>query len=672
MMGSPFPRRRFVRNIAAITAGVAGYAGARAIAAPEAPLVERRLFFDNPDYGSVAISPDGQHLAWLAPIGSVRNLWVAPVDDLGAARPLTRVTDRSLGAFRWAHSNRHIVFFQERDGDENWRASSIDIMSGDIVALTPERGVRAFVQEADRRFPEEMLLGHNQRDRSRFDLFRVNIVTGKSELVYENHDQVELVTDSRFQLRLGFHYDADGSSVYVERQADGGWAPFTTVPITDVDSTWPLDFSDDGKTLFMLDSRGRDKAALVAVDMATRQSRVLAQDDEADIAAAAFDPATRRPIAALSFRARAHWQAIEPVARDELEQLAAFGPGDISFTSRSADNGRVTVYYERDSASGAYVLLDRASNLVRSLFIQRPRLADITLRPMEPVAFPARDGLMLHGYLTRPSAGAVAADGRLPLVLMVHGGPYLRDRWGFSATHQWLADRGYAVLGVNYRGSTGYGKAFVTAADREWGGKMHDDLIDAVGWAVAQGIADRRRIGFYGASYGGYAALTAATKTPDVFACIVDVFGISNLLTFMATVPPYWGPWFSIWKKRLGDPDSEAGRAFLRERSPLTHIARARRPILIAQGMRDVRVVAAESQQMVDALKQRRVPVTYLTFADEGHGFVRPENRMAFYAVVEAFLARYLGGRFQPVIDDFTGSSLRIETGGDLIPGLPP
>ena len=253
---------------------------------------------------------------------------------------------------------------------------------------------------------------------------------------------------------------------------------------------------------------------------------------------------------------------------------------------------------------------------------------------------------------------------------MIHGGPYWRDSWGFSPTHQFLANRGYAVLSVNYRGSTGFGKAFVVAADREWGGRMHDDLIDAVNWAVERGVADPKRVGFYGASYGGYSALMAATKTPEVFTCIVDIFGVSNLLTFMATIPPDWGPWFSIWKNRLGDPDTESGRAFLRERSPLFHLERATRPLLIAQGMQDVRVVAAESEQIVTALKQKGVPVTYVSFADEGHGFVRPENRLAFYAVVEAFLAKHLGGRFQPVGGDFAGSSLKVETGGELVPGL--
>jgi dipeptidyl aminopeptidase/acylaminoacyl peptidase len=328
----------------------------------------------------------------------------------------------------------------------------------------------------------------------------------------------------------------------------------------------------------------------------------------------------------------------------------------------------VSVFYERDTESGEFALLDRDTREVRKLFAQRKSLAGVPLCKMQPVIVPSRDGLRLNGYLTLPATEA--GHGRMPLVLVIHGGPYARDVWGFNPTHQWLANRGYAVLSVNYRGSTGFGKAFIAAADREWGGRMHDDLIDAVDWAVAQGIADPKRVAFFGGSYGGYSALMAATKTPEVFACIVDLFGISNLITFMATIPPYWGPWFSVWKNRLGDPDTEAGRAFLADRSPINHLERATKSILIAQGMRDVRVVAAESEQMVTALKQRSVPVTYITFPDEGHGFARPANRLACNGVAEAFLAKHLGGRYQPIENDFAGSSLRIETGGELVPGI--
>jgi dipeptidyl aminopeptidase/acylaminoacyl peptidase len=667
-MRAPIDRRDLLRRSVIVGTALPFLGVTRSALALDADLVARKVFFDNADYGNVRVSPDGQHLAYLAPVDGVNNLWVMPVADLGAARPVTRVTGRNVGfEYRWAYTNRHLIFFRDHDGDENWRASSVDIDSGAIVPLTPPQGVKSFVQEIDHKFPEEVLLRHNQRDKRYFDLFRINLVTGAGELTFENSEYAELVTDSNFQLRLGIRLTADGTAEIFERRADTSWAPFTSVPIGDLDATGVLDFSADGNTLYLLDSRGRDKAAFFAMDMATRQTTLLAADDEADIVEVSFDDG-RRPIAAKSIRDRARWHPVDPSATQELADLARHGSGDIAIMARSADDRLVNAFYERDSESGEFALLDRQTHEVRSLFRQRKALANVVLRKLQPVIIPARDGLRLNGYLTLPATQA--GQGRGPLVLLIHGGPYARDQWGFSSTHQWLANRGYAVLSVNYRGSTGFGKAFVAAANHEWGGRMHDDLIDAVDWAIAQGIADPKRIGFFGGSYGGYSALMAATKTPEVFACIVDLFGISNLTTFMATIPPYWGPWFSIWKNRLGDPDTEAGRAFLIERSPLTHIDRAVRPILIAQGLQDVRVVAAESEQMVAALKRRGVPVTYITFADEGHGFVRPENRLAFNAVAEAFLAKHLGGRYQPAGNDFTGSSLKVETGGELVPGL--
>lgn len=665
MHTAPINRRDFLQR-SAIVGATLPFTG-RAYA-EQADLVARRVFFDNPDYSNVRVSPDGRHLAYVAPVDGVNNLWVAEIADPAAARPVTRVTDRNIGNyFRWAHTSRHLVFFRERDGDENWRAASVDITDGKIVPLTPEQGVKSFLQEIDYKFPQEMLIRHNARDKSRFDLFRVNVVTGASELKFENTEYAALITDSDFQLRLGSRLAANGTAEIFERRPDGTWAPFIEVPIGDIDATQIIDFSADGKTLYLIDSRGRDKAAFFALDMTTHEAKLLAADDEADIVDIILDD-RRRPIAARANRARARWYVVDPAANQDLADLTRHGDGDINIVSDSADRRLVTVFYERDTQSGEFALLDRQTRAVRKLFAQRKSLAGVALRKMQPVVIPARDGLRLNGYLTSPVTGE--GNGRLPLVLLIHGGPYARDVWGFNSTHQWLANRGYVVLSVNYRGSTGFGKAFIAAADREWGGKMHDDLIDAVEWAVAQGIADPKRVGFFGGSYGGYSALMAATKTPEVFACIVDLFGISNLITFMATIPPYWGPWFSIWKNRLGDPDTEAGRAFLAERSPINHLERATRPILIAQGMRDVRVVAAESEQMVAALKARSVPVTYITFPDEGHGFVRPANRLAFNGVAEAFLAKHLGGRYQPIGNDFAGSSLKIETGGELVPGI--
>jgi dipeptidyl aminopeptidase/acylaminoacyl peptidase len=672
MSASLFDRRRLLQHSAAVAGALplAALAFRNAPARAQSALPARRVFFESPDYSNVRLSPDGERLAYVAPLNGVRNLWLAPAADPRQGRPLTRVADRDISPlFRWAHTNRHIVFLQDRAGDENWRASSVDIETGAVVLLTPPQGVRSFVQESSYRFPDEMLFRHNERDKRFFDLYRINVVKGGSELLYENHDYVWLMTDSAFRLRLAGRYPANGDCEVFELR-DKDWIPFAKIPIGDLDSTYLIDFSDDGNTLYMLDTRGRDKAVLAAHDMTTRQSAILAADDAADIAGVDFEPKSRRPLAAYSVRDRIRWHAIERSAATELAMLADYGPGDPQFISRSDDNRKVTAFFERDASSGEYVLIQHGAEKVRPLYMQRASVAQVKLRPMEPVVIAARDGLTLNGYLTMPAPGPAGTTAKLPMVLVIHGGPYLRDMWGFNSVHQWLASRGYAVLSVNYRGSTGYGKAFVAAADHEWGGRMHDDLIDAVNWAIARGFADPKRIGFYGGSYGGYSALVAATKTPEVFACIVDEFGISNLITFMATIPPYWGPFFSVWKNRVGDPATEAGRAFLRDRSPLTHIDRATKPILIAQGMRDVRVVPAESEQMVRALQAKDIPVTYLTFPDEGHGFVRPENRLAFTAVAEAFLAKHLGGPFQPIGNDFAGSTIKIETGGELVPGL--
>jgi dipeptidyl aminopeptidase/acylaminoacyl peptidase len=664
VFAAPIDRRRFVKSTAALMATLP-FARPEHPRAAEAQLIARRVLFDNVDYGSVTVSPDGWHLSWLAPVDGVRNLFVARIDDLASARPVTRITDRNIAPiYRWAHTNSHIIFFQDRDGDENWRTSSVNIRNNAVVALSPSQGVRSIVTQMDRKFATDVLLMHNGRDKRYFDLYRVNVLNGLGGLLYENKEYAGLLADGDFQLRLGIRFTADGSAEVFQRHASGSWSPFMTIPLGDLDGTHALEFSADGRTLYLLDSRGRDKAALYAMDMATKKTTLLAADDEADIEHVSFF--ARRPVAARANKERARWHAVDPSALQDLADLNHYGAGDITFTGRNYGNQVLTAYFERDAESGEYVLLDRETREVRPLFKQRKALAGLALRPLEAVTFPARDGLRLNGYLTRPDK----TDGKLPLVLLIHGGPYARDSWGFNSVHQWLANRGYAVLSVNYRGSTGYGKAFVTAADREWGGRMHDDLIDSVDWAVGQGIADPKRVGFFGGSYGGYSALMAATKTPEVFACIVDLYGISNLMTFMAMIPPYWQPWFSVWKNRLGNPDTDSGRAFLIERSPLNHLERATRPILIAQGLNDVRVVAAESQQMVDALKSRNAPVTYITFRDEGHGFVRPANRLAFGAVAEAFLGKHLGGRCQPFEGDLFGSTMKVEVGAELVPGL--
>ncbi len=637
-----------------------------AAAAEETPLTPRQVFFRDPDRTVPRLSPDGRNLAWLEPHDGALNLVMAAIEDVSHPRRLTHVTGRSvLTYFSWAFTNKHLVFFRDEAGDENYRPFSIAIETGEVLPLLPA-GARSFVQQRARRTPNEMLFGHNARDRGFFDLIRIDVTTGEGRPLFQNPGFARLYTMGDFSVRLGSRFRRDGSAEVMSWEPDGRWTNFLDIPAEDALTTGVDGISDDGRSAFVIDSRGRDMAALMEIDIATRETRMLAEDPEADIVSGAYDPSSGRPFAAYAVAARQRWHPIEPGWAFDLDHIkAASSESDVAISNISAERGRVVLACSRSDASTEFRLYDRRKQAVMPLFKARADLDGLALRPMQPVTIPASDGVALPGYLTLPDDKSRGG----PVVLLIHGGPYARDEWGYSGTHQWLASRGYGVLAVNYRGSTGYGKHFVALADQGWGGRMQDDLTDAAGWLVTQGIADPKRLGFYGGSYGGYAALTAATKTPDTFACIVDLFGISNLVTFMRAVPAYWGPSFSTWKRRLADPDSEAGRQWLTERSPLTHADRITCPLLIGQGLRDVRVKPAESEQIVQAMRQRGAPVTYVTFSDEGHGFVRQENRLAFNAVAEMFLAQHLGGRAEPVGEAFAGSTIEFQAGRELVMG---
>ena len=670
MISPAFDRRRFL--VGAATSAVAWRKGAALAATPPppAPLIPRRTLFADPDRSWAHISPDATRIAFLAPHGGVLNLWVGPIGDVGKAKPITRVTDRSIGSWIvWLFDNRHIVFFREHDGDENWQAHRVDLVTGDVRPIAPGPGVKSYVQERSHHFPGELLIAHNERDKRFSDIYRVDVATGDSRRIEMNDGFSFHLTDTRFRVRLAVRTLDNGDVEYLRRGTSDEWELFARVDMADAVMTRPIDVSDDGTTLYWCDSRGRDKAAVVAQDLASGATRVLAEDAGADCTQLALEPVSRRPFAAAATLARIRWHVIDPAYAADFAALAKVSTGDLRGISASSDLRHWIVYYERDVAPGQYVHYDRAARKVRPLFLAQPALAKAPLVAMEPVTIRARDGLPLVCYLSRPRGAKARTP--MPMVLVVHGGPWWRDSWGLSSTHQWLANRGYAVLSVNFRGSTGFGKAFVNAANLEWAGKMHDDLIDAVDWAIARGIADPARVGIYGASYGGYSALVGATFTPEKFACAVDIFGISNLLTFLDAIPPYWKPWQAVWKVRMGDYTTEAGRRVLEERSPLNRVDRIVRPMLIAQGANDVRVKAAESEQIVTAMRQRGIPVTYVYYSDEGHGFRRVENRRAFIAVAEMFLARHLGGRYEPIRDDLQGSTIEFKTGRDLIPGLP-
>jgi dipeptidyl aminopeptidase/acylaminoacyl peptidase len=664
---SALTRRRLLAGAAVGLGSILGVPP-RARATSPIRLIPRRVLFAGADRSAVRLSPDGRRIAFLAPVAGVLNLWVGPLADVAKAKALTRVTDRDLGPWlTWLPNSRHVLFFREQGGDENWQTHRVDVETGETLALTPAPGVKSYVQQVSRHFPDELLIAHNQRDRRYFDVYRVHAGTGASTLVQTNERFASWFTDPQFRVRFGMRLTDDGAVEYLQRNPEGDWELFTRVDMADTMSTRPIQFSDDGTELYWLDARGRDKAALVAQDLASGARRTLADDPLADCVELQVHPVSLRPIAAAALFTRKRWHVMDPAYAADHAALAA-EPGDLAVVGISDDERHWIAYYERDAAPGRYVHYDRATRGRRLLFTSRRALESAPLVPMEPVMVRARDGLPLVCYLSRPHGPRDRA--LLPMVLLVHGGPWGRDVWALNVTHQWLANRGYAVLSVNFRGSTGFGKAFVNAANLEWAGRMHDDLIDAVDWAIGRRIADPARVAIYGASYGGYAALVGATFTPEKFACVVDVFGISNLVTLMNTIPPYWKAWQTLWKARMGDYTTEAGRKFLEERSPLNRVDRIVRPLLIAQGANDVRVQPSESEQIVAEMVRRGIPVTYVYYADEGHGFRRVENRRSFTAVVEAFLARHLGGRVEPVGDDFRGSSIEFKTGRNLIPGV--
>ena len=537
----------------------------------------RRLIFGDPERSIVRISPDGMRIAFRAPVDGVLNLWIAPIDRIGDARPVTAVTDRNLGAaIVWMRDNRHVVFFREAAGDENWRAWRVDLETGDVRPLTPGTGVTCYIQQHSRHFPSELLIAHNARDKRYFDIYRVKVATGESTLVQLNQAFRYHFTDQQFKVRFAVRHTDDGDTEYLQRGPDGEWMLFSRIGSEDAIATRAIEFSADGSELYWLDSRGRDTAAVIAQDLASGTMRVLAEDPHADFTELLLDPISERPVAAVRSFERVAWQVLDPDYQGDFDYLTRQSRGDLTITGMSQDRQHWIVAYQYDDAPLEYFHYDRAARQVRRLFSSTPAWEGLPFVPMEPVVIRARDGLELVSYLSRPR-GAQPTE-RLPMVLLVHGGPWTRDVWGLYANHQWLANRGYAVLSVNYRGSTGFGKAFVNAANLEWAGKMHDDLIDAVDWAITHQIADPARVAIMGTSYGGYSALVGLTFTPEKFACAVNLVGISNLVTWLNTIPEYWMTWKPLLKARVGDYTAEAGLRFLEERSPLNRAGQIVRP----------------------------------------------------------------------------------------------
>ena len=647
----------------------------------ETKLIPRDVLFGNPTRASARISPDGRWLSHRAPVDGVLNVWVGPIEDPLAAKPVTKDTERGVRSSSWAYTGRHILYSQDQKGDENWHVYATDIETGETTDLTPLPDVNARIVGISERFPEEILVGLNDRIPQFHDVYRVNIVTGERRLIQKNDGMLGFITDDDFRVRFALNYTPRGGQVIFEPRSPAGsdelieeWDVFLEVGPEDAVTTSPVGFDKSGDTLYLLDSRNRNTGALFALDLKSGGSRLIAEDERADIGSVMAHPTEKTLEAASVTFARRKWIILDPAVADDLAYLESVEDGEFLVTSRTLDDRTWTVAYILDDGPVKFYLYDRPAQRARYLFSSRDDLDEYSLVKMHSLVIPSRDGLDLVCYLSLPAGSDPDQDGRptdpLPLVLDVHGGPWSRDGWGFNPSHQWLANRGYAVLSVNFRGSTGFGKNFVNAADGQWSEKMHDDLLDAVDWAVKNRIALRDKVAVMGGSYGGYATLVALTFTPEVFSCGVDIVGPSSLITLLENIPPYWAASIPFMKQRVGDWTTEEGREELLRRSPLSYVDRIVRPLLIGQGANDPRVKQLEADQIVAAMNANAIPVTYVLFPDEGHGFARPENRMAFNAVTEAFLAQQLGGRFQPVGEDFRGSTIQVPSGADGVPGL--
>ena len=644
-------------------------------AAAAAPLIERSKLFGNPSRSGASLSPNGQWLSWLAPRDGVMNIWVAPVSNLGAAKPLTVSKDRPIRQSFWAPDSSMVMYVQDKGGDENFLLYGIDIVSGLERTLTPFEKTRVQVINVSPLIKDRILVGLNNRDARWHDVHSLELKTGKLTEVMRGDGYAGFLADANLAIRMALRPNADGGyDFFTVNNNTVEEKSIASTTLEDSLTTQPGGFTTDGKTLYWIDSRGRNTAALIAQDVATGKTRVIGENPRADISNTMSNPKTGEIEAYAVTYLRDEWVAIDSTIGADLAWLREQLKGDVSVTTRTDDDQLWTVAVDPVVASPSVHLFDRKQRKLTQLYVSRPELAGAPLQAMHPIELKSRDGLTLPSYLTLPPGSDSNGDGRpeapVPLVLLVHGGPWARDDFGYNPYHQWLANRGYAVLSVNYRGSTGFGKSFIEAANLEWARKMHDDLIDAVQWAIDQKVSPADKIAIMGGSYGGYATLVGLTFTPTTFACGVDIVGPSNLETLLKTIPPYWTAGIQQFHRRMGNPNTPDGLALLKERSPLYKAGNIVKPLLIGQGANDPRVNQAESDQIVNAMQQKGIPVTYVLFPDEGHGFARPENNIAFNAVTENFLATCLGGRVEPIGAIVKSSSARVPVGAAFTPGL--
>ena len=630
-------------------------AGAAAAEAGLPPLLDRELYFGNPEISGAQLSPDGQYVAFLKPWSDTRNLWVKKTSEpFETARRVTAEAKRPIPGFFWTRDSRLLLYVKDNDGDENFNVWAVDPAGAraegkDVPPsrnLTDAKGVRAIVYDLPKKSPDTIFVGLNDRDAAWHDVYRVEISTGKRELVRKNTDRIAgWMFDLEGRLRMALRTTDKGDTEVLEVLGDG----FKLVYSCNVFETCgPERFHKDGRRVYMQTNKGDvELTRLVLFDPEAGTEELVESDPKqrVDFGGAIFSEASDELVGTTYEDERTRVYFRDKAWEADYKTLQAKFPGrDVDLASSTADDRLILIAAYSDTDPGERYLFDRQTKKLTLQYKVRERIPREHMAEMKAVRYPSSDGLEIPAFLTLPKG--VPPKG-LPAILLPHGGPWARDGWGFNNLAQFLANRGYAVLQPNFRGSTGYGKKFLNAGNKQWGDKMQDDVTWGVKYLVAQGIADPKRVGIMGGSYGGYATLAGVAFTPDVYAAAVSIVGPSNLITLLESIPPYWEAGRIVFHERMGNPTTPEGKAQLVRQSPLTSAGKITTPLLIAQGANDPRVKKAESEQIVIALRDRGFPVEYILAPDEGHGFARPVNSMALWAASERFFAKHLGGRVQ-------------------------
>jgi dipeptidyl aminopeptidase/acylaminoacyl peptidase len=620
------------------------------------PLIDREIFFGNPEITGAQISPDGKHISFIKPYKDVRNIWVKEKDaPFDKAKVVTAETKRPITSYFWSRDGKYILFVKDNDGDENFNVYAVNPAQAteDKIPtarnLTQAQKARAIILHLPKSDPDSIYVGLNLRDPAWHDLYQIKISTGEKTLIRENRDRtIGWMFDNQDKLRIVTKNTEQGESEIFTIQQDGTLKKIYSCNI--FESCMPLAFHQDNKRLYLLSNKGDnvDLIRLVLLDTETGKEELVEQDplNRVDLSSVFISEKTKKIISTTYFDDKPRVYFKDKQFENDYNLLRKqFGEEkEVSFNSLTDDESLMIVTAYSDTEPGIVSLFDRQTKKLTQLYKVRDRLPREVLAQMRVIRYKSSDGLEIPAYLTLPKG---LEPKNLPLVVVPHGGPWARDVWGYNSLAQFLANRGYAVLQPNFRSSTGYGKKFLNAGNKQWGDLMQDDITWGVKYLINQGIVDPKRVGIMGGSYGGYATLAGVTFTPDLYAAAVAIVAPSNLITLLETIPPYWAAVKTVFLERMGDPRTPEGKAQLIRQSPLTHVDKIKTPLMIVHGANDPRVKQSEADQIVVALRERGYPVEYLLAPDEGHGFIRPVNSMALYARAEEFLAKYLGGRYQ-------------------------